>query len=82
MVEITGKRKFYHGKGLEGEVFSLFFSLEAKKGYKRSYMWSSIMESKWLIEEGCLWKVGNGRTIKVFKDKRIPNVPRNCILPI
>lgn len=49
--------------------------LEATKGFRPSYMWSSIMESKWLFEDGCQWRIGNG----VMEDKWVPNLPEDRI---
>lgn len=40
---------------------------EASKGYRPSFVWSCIMDAKWIGEEGCVWRIGNGTTVSVFK---------------
>lgn len=37
--------------------------LEASQGYIPSFMWSSIFNAKWIIDEGTYWRVDNGRDI-------------------
>lgn len=34
---------------------------EARKGYRQSFTWTSIWEAKWILEEGCVWSIGDGR---------------------
>jgi hypothetical protein len=46
--------------------------LSAKLGNRPSYAWRSIMVGKELFEEGVFWRVGNGRTVRVRRDKWIP----------
>lgn len=38
------------------------------------------MVAKWIIGEGCIWRIGNGRVVKVFKDKWVPNLLGNWVL--
>ncbi|XP_057444644.1 uncharacterized mitochondrial protein AtMg00310-like [Lotus japonicus] len=39
--------------------------VEAKRGYRPSYAWSSILKSKWMFEQGRCWRVGNGTKIRI-----------------
>ncbi|XP_057440277.1 uncharacterized protein LOC130732189 [Lotus japonicus] len=45
----------------------------AKKGYRPSYAWSSLLGSAWVFEQGGLWRVGDGKTIRAWDDKWIPS---------
>lgn len=38
------------------------------------------MESEGILENGCMWRVCNGRNIHVLWDKWIPNIPGEHIL--
>ncbi|XP_021741763.1 uncharacterized protein LOC110707975 [Chenopodium quinoa] len=42
--------------------------LEAALGPLSSYSWKSLWSSKALVKEGMLWRVGNGRNIKIWSD--------------
>jgi hypothetical protein len=46
--------------------------LEAPLGKKPSFAWRSIHGSRNLLKEGLLWRVGNGKTIRIWKDKWLP----------
>ncbi|XP_042958109.1 uncharacterized protein LOC122293655 [Carya illinoinensis] len=43
--------------------------MEARVGYCPSQIWRSLMSVKDLIKTGLVWRVGNGRSIKIWKDK-------------
>lgn len=62
---------------LKGKCFPKSMLGTVGKGYKLSFSWSSIMVAKWIIDEGCIWRIGNGRVVKVFKDKWVPNLLGN-----
>ncbi|KAL4318880.1 hypothetical protein GQ457_18G015470 [Hibiscus cannabinus] len=47
----------------------------AQKGHNPSWAWSSIHEGLKLIEEGSIWRVGNGKGISIWEDKWIPSSP-------
>ena len=40
--------------------------------YNPSYAWRSIYNSLEVIRKGTRWRVGNGRTIHIWKDKWLP----------
>jgi len=39
--------------------------LDAQLGKRPSYVWRGIWGAKDLLEEGLMWKVGNGRNIRI-----------------
>ena len=45
-----------------------------------SYVWKSMVAALPILKSGCCWRVGNGVSIRVHKDKWIPNYPANKIL--
>jgi hypothetical protein len=46
--------------------------LEAKIGRKPSYAWRSIWNSKKLLQEGLVWRVGDGSMIRIWEDPWLP----------
>jgi hypothetical protein len=42
-------------------------------GNRPSFAWRSLWNSRSRIEEGILWKVGNGSKVKIWEDKWIPS---------
>ncbi|KAJ9554109.1 hypothetical protein OSB04_018154 [Centaurea solstitialis] len=42
--------------------------LEAQLGHSPSYIWRSIWHSQLALQKGIRWKVGNGRSINIWKD--------------
>ncbi|KAF7824156.1 reverse transcriptase [Senna tora] len=59
---------------LKGSYFPNGEFLDAVKGHKASWAWSSILEGRRLLVEGLWWKVGNGASIVVWRDKWIPGL--------
>ncbi|XP_059458269.1 uncharacterized protein LOC132187853 [Corylus avellana] len=47
--------------------------LEANLGRKPSYAWRSIWNAKGLLNEGLIWRVGNGESIRIWEDRWLPN---------
>ena len=47
--------------------------VEASMGCQPSYAWRSIMAAQPLVRRGMWWQVGDGKMIKVWKDKWIPS---------
>jgi len=45
---------------------------EAKKGYQASFTWQSLLKGRVLLKEGCVWRVGNGTKIRIWRDKWLP----------
>ncbi|GLT34775.1 hypothetical protein SLA2020_092720 [Shorea laevis] len=52
---------------------SSFF--EARKGSHPSWVWSSILKGRDIVQLGARWNVGNGQDILVYQDKWIPTLP-------
>lgn len=39
--------------------------LKACVGYRPSYVWRSIWGSKWVLEKGCKWVIGDGKCVNI-----------------
>ncbi|PNX85341.1 hypothetical protein L195_g041409, partial [Trifolium pratense] len=46
----------------------------AKKGYQPSYAWRSILSALDLVDKGGLWKIGNGRKVRIWKESWMPDL--------
>ncbi|KAG2666985.1 hypothetical protein I3760_15G091300 [Carya illinoinensis] len=46
---------------------------EAKVCASSSYIWKGIWEALDCLRKGCRWRVGNGQTVRTFKDPWLPN---------
>ena len=46
--------------------------LDAFLGKEPSFAWRSIQGSNDLVKEGLIWRVGNGKTTRIWKDRWIP----------
>ena len=44
-------------------------------GYRASLIWRNLWEVRSLSQQGVRWRVGNGRSIRIWKDKWIPFQP-------
>jgi hypothetical protein len=47
--------------------------LDVNLGRRPSYAWRSIWNAKPLLEEGLIWRVGNGESIQIWGDRWIPS---------
>ena len=56
------------------KYFSDCSVLKAPLGKKPSFAWRSIHSSMDLLREGLVWRVGNGKTIRIWKDRWL-NIP-------
>jgi len=63
------KEKYFPG----GSLF------EAPLGYRPSYLWRSICLAKPLLQEGVIWKVGDGTKINIWGDRWIFSPHLNSI---
>ena len=57
--------------------------IDAKKGYKASWCWSSILSGRDFLKKNLLWDLGDGTSINIWSDPWVPNVkfpskPLNC----
>lgn len=46
---------------------------EAKKGARPSWAWNSILTGRDIIQNQGAWRVGDGKSIRVFEDNWVPN---------
>ncbi|XP_042953522.1 uncharacterized protein LOC122290063 [Carya illinoinensis] len=46
--------------------------LHAPLGFRPSVIWRSLWNARDLLREGLVWRVGDGRSIKIWKDKWVP----------
>lgn len=53
---------------LKARYFPNCSFLEATAKKNSSFLWRSIVAAKPLLKEGCFWRVGNGQSVKVWKD--------------
>ena len=49
--------------------------MDARIGSSPSWGWASLLHGRSVLEPGLCWKVGNGASIDVWKDKWIPSIP-------
>lgn len=60
--------------------------LTTKEGYQPSYAWKNILSARDLVEKGGNWKIGNGRQVRIWGDKWLPDlqsiVHNNVVLPL
>jgi hypothetical protein len=47
--------------------------MEAQMGNTASYTWRSICHSKWILQRGCFWTIGNGEHVNIWTDNWLPN---------
>ncbi|XP_042987456.1 uncharacterized protein LOC122315549 [Carya illinoinensis] len=53
--------------------------LEAKLGHRPSYIWRSVWGALELLQEGLRWRVGNGRSIRIWRHKWLPTPSSFCV---
>ena len=46
--------------------------LDAKEASSASYAWKSILKGREVIKKGALWRVGDGKQIRIWGDNRLP----------
>jgi hypothetical protein len=57
--------------------------LEADSKTKGSYAWQSILKARDVIKNGIVWRVGNGKTIKIWRQRwLLEDHHRRVITPI
>jgi hypothetical protein len=45
--------------------------LKAKRTQNWSFSWQSIQKSSWILKKGCVWKIGDGKSINIWEDRWI-----------
>lgn len=46
--------------------------LQAPTGNYRSYAWRSMQNSIWIILKGSCWRIGDGNSVRIWRDNWIP----------
>ena len=64
----------------KARYFSHSSFLDAIESLNCSYVWRSLMVAQPILKSGHCWRVGNGSSISVLRDRWIPNYPTNKIL--
>ncbi|KAF7812836.1 reverse transcriptase [Senna tora] len=59
---------------IKGIYFPNCTFLEALKGARVSWAWSSLLEGRNLLLKGLIWRVGDGRSIDFWKDPWVSNL--------
>ena len=49
--------------------------MDAELGHNPSFVWHSLLVARDLIQEGSLWKIGNGQSVQVNYNKWLPHPP-------
>lgn len=55
-------------KVYKAKYFNKTSLLEATRGRNSSYAWKSIYQGNQLLSKGLLWKIGNGKNVRAWKD--------------
>ena len=53
---------------LKGRYFQYTDPMRIPQCTKGSYLWNNLMEGKRIVEEGVVWRVGDGKSIDVWND--------------
>ncbi|XP_073066021.1 uncharacterized protein [Primulina eburnea] len=53
---------------LKAKYFPISSFMEASLGHNPSYIWRSLWNSKFIMNKGIRWRVGDGHNIRVWKD--------------
>ncbi|KAK6137935.1 hypothetical protein DH2020_028323 [Rehmannia glutinosa] len=61
-------------QALKARYFPNDHFLNANIGYNPSFTWRSILVGKELLQKGIRWRVGDGKTIRVWEDPWIPSL--------
>ena len=62
---------------LEARYFPRYHLFDAKESPNCSFTWKSIVVALPILKSRCCWRVGSGHSIRVIRDKWIPNYPTN-----
>jgi hypothetical protein len=67
---------------LQAKYFPHSTFLEAQLRAKPSFVWRSIFNARELLRKGLLWRVGDGRSIKIWGEKWLPAPTTYCVQSI
>jgi len=60
-------------KVLKGKYFLRDSFLQAKLGANPSFTWRSMLKARPVLEQGLMWRIGNGEQVRIWGDKWIPS---------
>ena len=85
MIAKQGWRLFHDNNSLiyqclKARYFPRTHLFDAKESPNCSFVWKSIMVAFPILKYGCYWRVGNGHSVRILRDKWIPNYPTNAPL--
>jgi hypothetical protein len=60
------------GRILKAKYFPMSSFLEASLGNNPSYAWKSIHSAKELLQQGLIWRIGDGSKINIWGDRWLP----------
>lgn len=63
------------GRVMKGRYYPRTNLENSNSGFRSSYAWRSIQCAKELVQRGSRWRIGNGKTVRVFDDRWIPCNP-------
>lgn len=53
--------------------------LQANRGTSPSWLWSSLLIGRKLLQEGSVWNIGNGHSVNLWSDHWIPDLPPSLL---
>ena len=62
-------------KVLQVRYFPRSTPIKALRGSNSSYMWKSLLAGKKVVDQGTIWRVGDGFSIDVWQDKWLKKPP-------
>jgi hypothetical protein len=57
---------------LKAKYFKNGSFMEAEVGARPSFVWRSLTSSRDLLQEGLLWRIGDGKSVNIWKDRWLP----------
>ena len=72
---LTHSEKSLCYRVLQARYFPNNTFYRATIGPRPSYLWRSLMAGKQILEEGSRWRVGNGQSIDVWRDRWLAKPP-------
>ncbi|XP_023633818.1 uncharacterized protein LOC111829312 [Capsella rubella] len=61
---------------LHAKYFSNTGLMDATLGHRPSHAWRSILQGLQLIKQGLKWRIGDGETVRIWRDPWLDNPPR------
>jgi len=69
-------------KVFQEKYFASVSFLDSQLGNRPSFTWRSLWQSRELLSEGLLWRVGNGANVRIWDDWWINSTPTHMIQDI